>query len=98
MQNCRLCLPSAVAAFHDRLHRPTHLRTVECVPDVSRLRLSTPISRATGAPMRRREFLAAAAALPVAGNALVRTLQAHDHAACGPTYATPQDAMASPRE
>ncbi len=51
--------------------------------------------------MRRREFLAAAASLPFAGNALapsLRAQQAHEHAVCGPTYATPQDAIASPRE
>jgi selenium-binding protein 1 len=51
--------------------------------------------------MRRREFLAAAASFPLAGNALARSLSAHqalDHDACGPTYATPQEAMASPRE
>ena len=51
--------------------------------------------------MRRREFLAAAASLPLAGSALASSLPAHethDHAACGPTYATPREAIASPRE
>ena len=50
--------------------------------------------------MRRREFLAAAASLPLTGQLLNRAAahEGHDHAQCGPTYATPQEAMASPRE
>ena len=51
--------------------------------------------------MRRRDFLTTAAAVPFSSHViahLARAHEDHDHAQCGPTYATPQEAMASPRE
>jgi len=54
--------------------------------------------------MRRRDFLASTALGAIAPNLLASRLFAHPqhdaatHLACGPTYATVQDAIASPRE
>src|SRR5262245_35582038 len=48
--------------------------------------------------MQRRDFLAAAASLTLSGSVLSRATAAEEHGATCQTFASPQEAIASPRE